>query len=87
MAVCSQKHVSARYITTGMSKVVKCAVEKVVATLGHVGMAVHTVPRLNEHVCDRAKRVHFNQKGGTITIDALEMCLWESNPFLKRKVR
>ena len=37
LAVCSQKHVSARHINTVMNKVGKRAVTQVVATLGHVG--------------------------------------------------
>ena len=43
-----------------MSKVVKRAVVEVVATLGHVKMAVETVPWFDGHVGNRAKRVHFN---------------------------
>ena len=88
LAVCSQKHVSARHINTGMSKVVKRAVAQVVAKLGHVGLTMHAVSRLNGHARISAKWVHFNRRrGGTITIDALKRRLWESEPFLKRKIR
>ena len=58
-----------------MNKIIKRAVAEMVATLGHVGMAVNTVPRLNEHVSDNAKRVHFNRWGYTVVIGALERSL------------
>ena len=57
------------------------------ATLGHFGLAMCSIPRFNEHANNRAKRVHFNRSRGTIAIDALKRRLWESKPFLKRKVR
>ena len=78
LVVCSQKHVSAGHVNTRMNKVVKRAVAHVVATLGHVGLTMHAVSRLNEHVRNSAKRVHFNRRHDTIAIDALKRSLWES---------
>ena len=78
LAVCSQKHVSAGHVNTRVSKVVKRAVAYVVATLGHVGLTMHAVSRLNEHLRNSAKRVHFNRRRDTIAIDTLKRRLWES---------
>ena len=58
-----------------------------VATLGHVGMTVDTVPRFNEHVRDRAKRVHFNRWGHTVMRDALEWRLRKPKTLLQRRMR
>ena len=70
-----------------MSKVAKRAVAEAIATLGHVGMTVETVPWFDEHAGSRAKRVHFNWRSHTIAIDALERRLRKAKPFLKRKIR
>ena len=70
-----------------MNKVVKRAVAEMIETLGHVGMAVQTVTRPNEHAGNSTKRVHLDRWGHTIVIDALKRRLREVNPFLKRKVR
>ena len=70
-----------------MSKVVKRAVAQMVGTLGHVGLTMGPVSRFNEHVSNRAERVHVNRRRDTITIDALKRCLREPEPFLERKIR
>ena len=58
-----------------------------VATLGHVGMTVDTVLRLNKHVRDYTKRVHFNRWGHTVVIDALEWRLRKARTLLQRGIR